>query len=146
MKRANGVSLIELLIVIVIIGIMVGVGIPSYRNYVVRAQRAEAKSTLLRITAEQEKFYLNNNTYTADPVTAPPVGLGIPASENVFYQIAIVAAPGGLVVGYTATATPAPGSPQLADARCVSFTINNQMVRSALDGGAVDSTAECWGR
>lgn len=146
MNYGKGVTLIELLIVIVILGILVGVAVPTYRNYVMRAQRAEAKTTLLRIAAEQEKFYLQNGTYTADPITAPPVGLGIPASENIFYQIAIAPPAGGLTVGFAATATPAAGSPQLRDTNCVSFTVNNQSVRTALNAGGGNSTAMCWGQ
>ena len=130
--------------IILIVGILFGVGVPAYRNFVMRAQRAEAKSTLLRVQAQQDKFYLQNNTYTTDANNPPPVGLGIPASENIFYNITIVAGAGGLTVGYTASAAPAAGSPQLNDDNCALFTINQTGVRYAESDMAVDETQTCW--
>lgn len=143
-KQLMGFTLIELMTVILIIGILFGVGVPAYRDFVLRAHRAEAKSTLLRVQAQQEKFYMQNNTYTTDVNNPPPVGLGIPASENVYYNIAIVAGVGGLTVGYTASAVPAAGSPQLQDDYCQLFNINQTGVRYAESNMAVDETQTCW--
>lgn len=65
-KRMRGVTLLELMIVVVIVGILASIAYPSYRQHVQRAKRTEAMSALLRIATEQERFYLNNNTYTAN--------------------------------------------------------------------------------
>ena len=143
-KPLKGFTLVELMTVILIVGILFGVGVPAYRNFVMRAQRAEAKTTLMRVQAQQEKFYLQNNTYTTDVNNPPPVGLGVPASENIFYNITIVAGAGGLTVGYTASAAPAAGSPQLNDDDCALFTINQTGVRYAESDMAVDETQTCW--
>ena len=87
--RMHGVTLIELLIVIVVIGILAAIAVPSYRNYVLRAQRTDAMSALLRVAAAQEKFYLQNNTYADDDALAddPPAGLGISSTENGWYDL-----------------------------------------------------------
>ena len=130
--------------VILVLGILVGIGVPTYRNYVMRAKRAEAKTTLMRVQAQQEKFYMQNNTYTTDVNNPPPVGLGIPASENVYYNIAIVAGAGGLTIGYTVSATPAAGSSQLNDDECALFSVNQTGVRYAESKIAVDETQACW--
>lgn len=143
-KPVKGFTLVELMTVILVLGILVGVGVPTYRNYVVRAQRAEAKTTLMRVQAQQEKFYMQNNTYTTDVNNPPPAGLGIPASENVYYDIAIVAGTGGLTIGYTASATPAAGSPQLDDEDCALFSVNQSGARYAESKIAVDETQTCW--
>jgi type IV pilus assembly protein PilE len=143
-KQLKGFTLIELMMVILIAGILFGIAVPAYRDFVLRAQRTEAKSTLLRVQAEQEKFYMQNNTYTVDVNNPPPVGLGIPASENVYYNIAIIAGAGGLTVGYTVSAVPAAGSPQLRDDDCQLFNINQTGVRYAESNMAVDETQTCW--
>ncbi len=143
-KPVKGFTLIELMTVILVLGILVGVGVPTYRNYVMRAQRAEAKTTLMRVQAQQEKFYMQNNTYTTDVNNPPPAGLGIPASENLYYDIAIVAGAGGLTIGYTVSATPAAGSPQLDDEDCALFSVTRSGVRYAESQAAVDKTQTCW--
>ena len=143
-QLTKGFTLVELVTVILVLGILLGIGVPAYRKFVLRAQRAEAKTTLLRAQAEQEKFYLQNNTYTTDVNNPPPVGLGIPASENVYYNIAIVAGAGGLTVGYTVSAIPAAGSPQLNDGDCALFSITQSGVRYAESQAAMDETQTCW--
>ena len=65
-KACRGMSLVELMVVMLIIAILGIVGVPSYRGYMERAQRTEAKDALLRLANNQERFYLQNNTYTAD--------------------------------------------------------------------------------
>ena len=65
-KHMRGVTLMELMIVVVIIGILAAIAYPNYRQYAARAKRNEAKAALLQIATLQERFYLQNNTYTTD--------------------------------------------------------------------------------
>jgi type IV pilus assembly protein PilE len=139
-RASRGFSLIELMAVVTIVGILTLVAIPSYRQYLMRTHRTEAKSALLRLAANQERFYLTNNTYTTD-LTA----LGFDAagnSENSVYTLAVDFAN---ATTFQATATPTAGGgtngvDQTTDADCQSFTINAQGVRTA----APDPTTRCW--
>lgn len=79
-KKMHGITLLELMIVVVIVGIMASIAYPNYRDAAARAKRNEAKAALLQIATQQERFYLNNNTYTndmtqlgfdSDPFTTP---------------------------------------------------------------------------
>ncbi len=76
-KKMRGVTLMELMIVVVIIGILTAIAYPNYRQYAARAKRNEAKSELLQISTLQERFYLQNNTYTTDMTN-----LGYPSASN----------------------------------------------------------------
>ena len=77
-NRQQGVTLIELVVVVVIVGILASIAIPSYRNYVLRANRTEGRAALLALATAQEKFYLQCNTYTTalDPDAATDCDTG----------------------------------------------------------------------
>jgi type IV pilus assembly protein PilE len=139
--RMKGVTLIELMIVVVVVAILASIAIPSYRNYVLRAHRVEAKTALLNLAAAQEKYYLQNNTYApqADLTDAPPDGLGLTSStENGWYTIAINSAS---TTAFAATATAA--NSQTQDTACATFTINALGVKGATKSGGAASTV-CW--
>ena len=145
-KRQTGMTLIELMIVVVVLGIIIAIGVPSYRAYIIRANRVDATSALLRLAANQERFYMQNNTYAsnAELAAALPAGLGIPGTDHGYYNLTIAAAGAGLVVGYTATATAVVGESQGSDADCWTYTVNEMGLRTAATQGAADNTAVCW--
>ena len=64
--KMRGITLLELMIVVVIIGFLAVIAYPNYRGFVARAKRNEAKAALLQIATQQERFYLQNNTFTCD--------------------------------------------------------------------------------
>jgi type IV pilus assembly protein PilE len=132
--RMRGMSLIELMVVVAIVALLATIAVPSYRQFLLRSHRAEAKSALLNLAAAQEKFYLQNNTYTTDLTTAPPAGLGLtPTTVNGHFTVAIAA--GANAAGFTATATAAGGQAQ--DTHCATFTINQAGARTA-------TSVDCW--
>ena len=62
-KSIRGLTLIELLIVIVIVGILAAIAIPSYSGYMTRARRADAKTALEQIRAAQEMWRAERGSY-----------------------------------------------------------------------------------
>lgn len=135
--RARGFTLIELLVTVTVAVILISIAVPNYRSYVQRANRSDATTALLRIAAAQEKFYIQNNTYTTDLSAA---GLGIPGTDNGYYTLSLAAGGGGLTVGYTATATVKTTDRQKDDSNCTSFTINERGVR----GSSPKAPDVCW--
>ena len=141
--RVLGITLLELMAVVMVIGILGIIALPSYRQYVMRAQRTEAKSFLLKLQTNQERFYLENRRYGTVAelqATVPPLLSADARSERGTYQVAI-AVPDP-TQGYTATATPVPGADidMTGDAECTSFSITAQNVRTATGTNA----ANCW--
>lgn len=145
-RRNRGFSLIELLVTVAVVAVIAAVAIPSYRQYVMRASRADAKAALLRLAGNQERFYLANNTYASDDLMddAPPAGLGISGTERGLYDLEITPHGDGLQVGYTATATAVAGEDQADDEDCAVFSVDQQGVRTAENAGGDDNTEACW--
>ena len=129
--------------VVVVLAILATIAIPSYRGYLLRAQRSDATRTLLRVEAAQEKYFLQNNRYTDQLEAAPPNGLGIPAvSEDDFYDIRLQMVPDGSA--YTATAAPRAVSGQGDDTLCRLFTVDQTLRKSARDAANADVSRQCW--
>lgn len=141
-SRSKGFTLIELLIVVAIIGILMSIAIPAYQNSVLRSNRAEAKSELLQVASDQERYFSNFNTYVTDalPLNTPVVADRDRTTQNGLYTISVAACSGGAITNcFLATATAA--GEQTADA-CTTLTMSNTGAR----GATGDTTNECWQR
>jgi type IV pilus assembly protein PilE len=143
-KRQRGVTLIELLTVMVVIAIIASIAIPSYRRYLLRAQRTDAKTALLQVQTAEEKFLLQNNVYTIDITGLPSAGgLGLlNTSEKGFYAISVTLRNGGQ--GYTIQADPVAGAGQTDDTDCARFQLTEDGLHTATNSGSADNSTTCW--
>jgi len=134
-RKMQGVTMLELMIVVVIIGIMAAIAYPNYRDVAARAKRNEAKAALLQIATSQERFYLNNNTYSNDMTQ-----LGFPTdpfiSDSGSYTIDIT--PGADASDFSATATY--NHPDNEASKCLTFTLDGRGTRTSLPD------TNCWTR
>jgi type IV pilus assembly protein PilE len=142
----RGVTLIELVVVMVIVGILAAVAIPSYRNYVMRSQRSDAKDALLALATQQEKHYLLCNAYATAIANATSCDdgevLATDASKNGWYELETDSDDTTRL--FTVTATALEGQNQWNDRECRIFTVDQAGVRTATDADGGNSTAECW--
>jgi type IV pilus assembly protein PilA len=67
MRKDEGFTLIELMIVIAIIGILAAIAIPQFSAYRMRSYNSAAESDLRNAATAQEAYYVDNQTYKADP-------------------------------------------------------------------------------
>jgi len=65
MKKQLGFTLLELMVVVAVIAILAALALNSYRNQLVKSKRAEGKQVISDLALRQEKWRLNNATYTA---------------------------------------------------------------------------------
>jgi type IV pilus assembly protein PilE len=150
--RAAGFTLVELIVAMVILATLAAIAIPSYKNYVLKSHRAEAKSALLDLASLEERYFSANNNYTATPTD-----LGYPGASAPFYigsgsyyqvvQIGLVNAtpPSGTSTGSPATfyiTANAVGNQQ-SDTACASFTVNSAGQQSAT-GTDPNASVDCW--
>src|SRR5213082_3014150 len=139
--RMRGMTLIELMVVVAIVAILASLAVGSYRRYVLRANRTDATSALLRIQVGEEKYFLQNNAYTINATAQPPTGLGVASpTPNGFYTITVGPDPNStnnIATSFLATAA-AQGT-QTQDTSCLTLTITDQGQRSS-----APSTTACW--
>lgn len=85
-SHSRGVTLIELMIVVVIIGILAAIAYPSYQRYVARTHRTAAAACLSQFAQGMERYYTTNLTYVGgDGLIAP--GCTTEGDLNRFYAI-----------------------------------------------------------
>ena len=132
-KYMRGVTLMELMIVLVIIGILAAVGYPSYTQYLAKAKRNEARSCLLQIATRQETVYLKENSFTTDMGK-----LGFPVAANFLTgsESYICTVNAANAQTFSATATYQKGDAEAG--KCATFTIDG--------AGQKSSTPfdDCW--
>lgn len=63
MRGKEGVTLIEVMIVVVIVGLLAAVAIPAYDNYVTRSRRSDAFTALETVRAAQEMYRAERGEY-----------------------------------------------------------------------------------
>lgn len=68
--RSRGFTLIELMITVSIVAILASVAYPSYQGFVLKSKRAEARTALIDLLQQQERFMTQRNTYS-NPVIPP---------------------------------------------------------------------------
>jgi len=126
-----GVTLVELMTVMVMVGILVAIAIPAYSGYRERAWRTEALNAMGLMQTRQENFRLVNNTYTANLAA-----LGFPGgcTENCVYTVSFDVAPDTQT--YTARFVPTVGGgtndvDQTDDDACSWFTVDARGRRAA---------------
>jgi len=97
----KGLTLIELLIVMVIVAILGAIAIPMYTGYMTRARRADAKTALEQLRAAEEMRRAEYGAYSGD-LAALGTSWGAPAANQRYYTISLVATS----TTFTGTATP----------------------------------------
>ena len=115
-KHAAGMTLIELMIVVAIVGILAMIAGPAWNDQVIKSRRADARNTLLAAQIEQEQYRANNLTYAT---SMSAMGMGsFDSTTRDYYRVEVVSAD---ATGFLITATP--NGNQANDSTCNVFAV-----------------------
>lgn len=135
-RRQRGLTLIELMTTMVVVGLLASVAVPGYRQVMLRTGRSEAKTDLLRTASALERCYSRYNAFNS-PQCAGQVVLPH-MTDSGRYQIVAANLDEG---DYSLRALPQ-GS-QAEDHDCGSLSYDSAG-RKGVGDGATRSAGDCW--
>ena len=108
MKKMQGFTLIELMIVVAIIAILAAIALPAYQDYVIRSQVSEGAVLADGAKTAVAEFYSNRGVAPTDNTSA---GLASPASIDGKFVSTVTVSNGKITAVYSSA------SPQRANAK-----------------------------
>ncbi len=127
-RRADGWTLIEVMIVMAIVGILATIAYNSYSQQIRRSRRAAAEAFMMEVGQRQQQRFLDVRAYAPD---MDALAITIPTDVSDHYELTIEA-DAGPPPGYTLTA--APTGAQSHD-HCGDLGLSNNGVKTP---------EECW--
>ena len=139
-RRQAGLTLIELMVAVCIVGILTMIAYPNYSSYVMRSKRNLATACLQEAAQYMERFYTTNLRYDQTATTSIAVSLPTTAciqDLNGRYVLSIASVSAN---AFALKATPQ-GAQATADTQCGTLGLSQAGTKTITGTGTV---AACW--
>ncbi len=143
--RAQGFTLIEVMITVAIVGILAAIAMPSYKSYVRRGQQPEAFNALADYRTKMEQYYQDNRNYgdttgtvCATSTTANSWNGFVPPGAKYFTYACVTSSTGQ---AYTITAT---GSAGQVNGDVYTIDQNGNRTTTVFKATTLSTPAQCW--
>lgn len=130
----QGMTLIELMIAVVIVGVLAGIAYPSYTNYVKEGHRKQAMADMAKIQLYLEEKY--SHGYTANGIVdAQKVCTTFCNVDSDRYKIVVETTASGYAITATPQSTKGQNSDECGGNTYTSLTLNEK---------GITSPSACW--
>ena len=134
----QGFTLIEIMIVVVIIGVLAAIALPSYQRYVIKTKRTDMMSEMQNIASQIESRKLAQGSYSNISANVKAdFAKAYPTQGQALYDITIT---DPLVPKWTITAVPKPNEQMKSDG---TLTLNHQSIKCRAN---VCGSADEWNK
>lgn len=102
-QRAQGFTLIEVMIVVAIVAILSSIALPSYTEYVQRGRLVDAHAALANARVQAEQFFQDNRTYNGMPCPAAANNFTFACNPTTAAAFTVTATGTGSMAGFVMT-------------------------------------------
>lgn len=148
-KHFQGFTLIEVMITVAIVGILAAIALPSYNSAVLKGRRAQARTELVSLLQQQERYSTQRNTYldftntngTTVPASVPfkTFSGDAPASGHYWMSAGTCNATLGISECVRVTATP-----KVPDAEVGSLSMTSTGEKACTGTASTSNFRLCW--
>ncbi len=143
MHLQRGVTLMELMIVVVIVGMLAAIAYPAYQSQIEKTRRADGKAALMDTAQRLERCFTRANSYLdvggSCPLAGQLAGGGIDSPEA-FYRVSIA---DGALSQTAFTLQAVPQNAQAGDTRCATLMLDSRGRRGS-QGNIETDENDCW--
>jgi type IV pilus assembly protein PilE len=142
-RGTRGMTLIELMVVLAVVGILASVALPTYREHVASSRRAEAKAALLEVAQAMERVYSERSSYLSAKLGTKSASSDVLVASSTTTRSGYYTLSFAVQTDQTYRVVATPAASQTGD-KCGSYTYDQAGTRGLVSPASGWTVAKCW--